>query len=257
MTVKRQGYFYKAQIKNYVMQFMAIFGGFEVMTGQRTNQGSQMISVPIRFGRPDKVVAALLSNNTQTSPIRVPMMSVSVDNLLLNQERMHGTGMERVSTYVPTGGLVPDDIKTIHQMMPVPWDITVSLHVYASNTDQHWQIIEQFMPMFDPLVQIEKSDALYDWTRMTMVELIDGPSFDENIYVQPGADRRFVISTTKFRIPAWIAVPVDIRRDFVEQVRVRIGMITQLDLTEQDIIDDLNSQGAVYEILASDAGLSI
>jgi hypothetical protein len=34
-------------------------------------------------------------------------------------------------------------------------------------------------------------------------------------------------------------------------------MITQLDLTEQDIIDDLNGQGAVYEIFASDAGITI
>jgi hypothetical protein len=111
--------------------------------------------------------------------------------------------------------------------------------------------------MFDPVVQIEKSAGIFDWARMTMVELIDGPTFEENMYMPPGADRRFVISTTKFRIPVWIGVPVDVRRDFVEQIRVRIGMITQLDLTEQDIIDDLNGQGAVYEIFASDAGITI
>ncbi len=257
MTIRRPGYYYDGQIRSYLLHFMAIFGGIQVMTGKRTGQGSQTITVPIIFGQMDAVVAAIMSNNTQTAPTRLPIMSAEIVNLALSNERMHGQGVVRSNTFVPTGGLLPTDMKTIHQRMPVPYTLTLNLNIFASNSDQHLQILEQFLPMFDPLLVIEKSDAIFDWTRQTTVTLTNGPQFAPSPYTPPGADKRIVTSVLQFTMEIWLDTPADVRRDFVESIKIRIGTVHDYSITDEQILADLDGQGIPYETVATDEGLTL
>ena len=144
MAFRRDGYYYNKQITNYILQFMAIFTGLQVQVGKWNTKDEYFISVPIHYGDQDRVVAAILANNTQNTALRLPALSAHMQGLEVAKDRMHGTGTERRNSYVPMGGLVPDDIQVIKQRQPVPYNMTMELAIFASNTDQYLQIIEFF-----------------------------------------------------------------------------------------------------------------
>ena len=188
MAFKRDGYYYDKQITNFILQFMAIFSGLQVQVGKWGTEDESLISVPIHYGDADRVVAAIMADNTQNKPIRLPVMSAAIRGFDVALNRMHGTGTERRNTYVPVGGLVPDDMIVVHQRTPTPYDMEVELSIWVSNNDQHFQILEQIMPLFDPQLNIQTSDAVFDMARLTSVTLTSGPTLDANY--PSGTDRR-------------------------------------------------------------------
>lgn len=245
MAYRREGYYYDAQLKNYILQFMAIFSGLQVQIGKWNTQDERLISVPVHYGHMDRVVAAIMSENTQNKPLRLPMMSAYLRSFNIDPERMAGTGFERRQAYTPVGGLVPDDIKVIHQRKPVPYKLELDLSIYASNTDQHFQIVEQILPLFDPQLNIQTSDGIFDWTRLTHV-MLKGISNDSNYPI--GTDRRIVQSTMQFEMPVWIDTPADVRSDFIKRILVRIGTIDTDSNDSFEIIGDLDGQNIPYEV---------
>jgi hypothetical protein len=252
MAIQKTGYYYDNQITDYIVQFMAIFTGLQVSIGNKSLE--PLITVPIHYGHKDRVVAGIVSQNTQNAPIRLPVMSAYLRNLKLAENRMKGTGTERRSTYVPTGGLVPTDIKVVHQRMPVPYNLELDLSIYVSNTDQHFQILEQILPLFDPQLQIQTSDAPFDWTRLSHVKLTD-INMETNHPI--GTDRRIIQSTISFEMPIWIDTPADIRRDFIEQIYLRIGVVNLGDVSNYDIIAELDDQQIPYTLVATSTDLPL
>lgn len=253
MAFQKTGYYYNQQIRNYILQFMAIFTDLQVMIGKSaTDNDFQLISVPIHYGHQDRVVAAILADNTQNTPIRLPTMSAYMRGFAIAENRMKGTGTERRTAYVPTGGLVPDDIKVIHQRMPVPYDLTMELSLYASNTEQHLQMLEQILILFDPQLQFQTDDAPFNWTRLSHVKIQD-ITLETNFPI--GTDRRIIQSTIVFEMPIWLDTPADVRRDFVAQVLMRVGVINFESKNSYDILAELDNQGAVYNVIATDETL--
>lgn len=255
MAIQKQAYWYNDQLKRYITQFMAIFSGLQVQIGKNSQSSSNsLIPVTIHYGSHDRVVAALMSDNTQNKPLRLPMMTAYMENLDLAQDLMHGVGVERRSSYVPTGGLLPDDVKVVHQRSPIPYKMTVQLGIYASNTDQHFQILEQILMLFDPQLMIQTSDSVFDWTRLTTVKLMN-MSMDQQYPV--GTDRRIIQSTIRFEMPVYLASPADIRQDFIKSIKLRIGMVDTALVESGDIVAALDELGIVYDEWAngSDVGL--
>lgn len=220
-----QGYFYSKQLKSYLGMFMAIFAGLHVETGKRGDGETRFMKVPVVYGSKDRVVAAVLGEHTQNKPIQLPVMSAYMRNLQIAPERMKGSGLERSSVHVPQGGLLPDDVVNLKQRMPVPYNMDVELSVYTSNLDQHWQILEQIMMLFDPSVQIERSDSVYDWAKNVIVTLTD-LDFDENY--PAGTERRKIQTTLRFQMPIWIESPASYKNDVVKVIKLRIQAMTDL-----------------------------
>lgn len=246
MAFQKNGYYYDQQIKRWTLQFMAIFQGLQVQVGKWNTESDRLIDVPIHFGSPDKVVAALIANNTQNQPLRLPVMAAQIASINIATDRMHGTGVQRRETYVPTGGLIPDDMRVIHQRMPVPYDLEMKLGICVSNTDQHLQIIEQILPLFDPQLQIQSNDSIFSMTKLTTVELTGGPVFEQNTLLT--TDTRIIQSMLTFKMPIWIEIPADVRRDFIEKIYIRIGAVNTAAATNEEIVLELDQQGIPYEL---------
>lgn len=246
MTITQDGYFYNGQLTTYVRQFMAIFAGLQVMVGRNSTEEERLIEVPIAYGDRDRVVAAIIAENTQNKMLRLPMMSAHLRNLTLAVgERAHGTGAERRNTYVPVGGLIPDDMQVVYQRMPTPYDIEMELGIYASNTDQHHQILEQILPLFDPTLQIQTSTSVMDWKRINQVELT-GVQVDTNYPI--GTERRIIQSTLTFKLPIWLDIPADVRTNIIKRIYLRIGAVSTGANTSEQIIDEIDAQGIPYEL---------
>lgn len=240
-----QGYYYNRQIKRYIGVFMAVFAGLQVETGKREDGKTRFLSVPVVYGSKDRVVAGILADHTQNKPIRLPTMSVYMRNMDLATDRMKGSGTIRNTPHVPAGGLLPDDVTNLKQRMPVPYDLDLELSIYTSNMDQHMQIIEQITMLFDPSIQIERSDSPYDWGKDIVITL-RGIDFDENY--PAGVERRKIQTNIRFTMPIWIESPAEYRNDLVKTIKLRIQAMNDMAEFYESVAIAEDSD---YEIIAT------
>jgi len=239
-------FFYDQQISRYLIHFMMIFSGMQVRVGKNETKEERLIPVPIHYGSKDKVTASILAENTQNKPIRLPVMSTYLTAVELAPELRKGVGQVERFPVLPRGGVLPDDITIVKRMMPVPYWATTEVVIHTSNMDQHHQILEQILMIFDPILQVQTSDAPFDWTKIVMVELI-GISFDENY--PAGTDRRNITSTLTFRYPIWISAPSELKKNFVKELHIRLSIVDTDVPLDQHLSENLNAENIVADIL--------
>ena len=233
---------------------MAIFSEMQVMIGKRGDREESLIPTTIHYGHQDRIVASIIADNTQNTPLRLPAMSAMITAIGLAPDLYKGVGGERRNTYVPVGGLLPDDIKVVHQRMPVPYRLGMELVLYASNTDQHLQMLEQILMIFDPELTVQKSDGPFDWARLTSVVLKD-ISMDTNY--PSGVDSRIIQSTLTFDMPIYIDTPADVRANVVRKIFLRVGAVSTATDNNYEAVAELDRQGINYKLLFTEDDLTV
>lgn len=239
-------FWYNSQLRKYIVQMASVFAGIKIRVGWNDDKEPRLAPVPIKNASKDRVVAAIKGENTQNVPIRLPMMSIQLMNIEMAPEMRHGVAQQRRDTFMSTGGKFPDDIRVVDQRMPVPYKGMFEVSIWTSNQDQHYQIIEQILTLFDPTLQIQRSDEPFDWTKLSYVELTS-INFEEN--TPAGTERREIQTSLQFSTNIYLEVPTVVHDKFVKEIHVRIGTIgtdTNYDNSYQ-IISDLDSQGFEYE----------
>jgi hypothetical protein len=235
-----QYYFYEQQLRSYLLQFVSIFYGLRVKTGKGSCDEEQFISVPIVIGHRDRVVTALMSGNTSNRSFSLPTMSVHLQALSMAPERRRNPGILDQRTTLPVGGVFPDDLTVVKRAFPIPFNSTIELSIYTSNTDQLYQILEQVLVLFNPDLQIQKSDGPFDWTRITRVELTD-ISNEENY--PSSTDNRIIQWTLSFEMPIYLSVPMGIKDDLVRKIVIQIGDLDKISIDEVDVTGNLTPFG--------------
>lgn len=239
-------YYFAAQLKRYITQFSAIFAGLKVRVGASAGQESRLIRVPVVYGSQDRVVAWIKGEQTQNKPLRLPTMSTFLRGIRLAPELRKGVGATRRFTVARNdGNAFPENVGVVYQQMPIPYVGTFELNVFASNTLQHQQIMEQLLVLFDPQLQIQTSDDPVDWTQITTVTL-QNVQWDVNF--PAGADRRILQSTLQFEVVFYLAGPAEFKKQFIENIKIRLAVVptdTNFNST-QDVLDQLDDQNTVY-----------
>lgn len=226
-----RNFFYDGQIRSYLVQFCSIFYGLQVQTGIGECDVPEFISVPTVVGSKDRVVAAVMSGNTQNRMFSLPAMAANITAISLAPERRKGFGIVDQRVTLKKGGVFPADLTTVKRAVPVPYNMTVELSIYASNSQQMHQILEQILVLFNPDLQIQRTDAAFDWTRITRVELTDIAN-EENY--PSGTERRMIVWTLTFEIPIYLSIPMGVKDDLVRKVIVRISDLSGSNLNEVD-----------------------
>jgi len=226
-----QNYWYDGQVRQFLLQFVAIFHGLQVQTGKGECDVPEMISVPVVVGNKDRVVAAILQGNTHNRMFSLPTMAVHINGLEIAEDRRRAPGMVDQRTHLEVGGIFPNDLTVVKRVMPVPYNMAMELSIYASNSDQLWQILEQILVLFNPDIQIQKSDGEFDWTKITRVILTDINN-EENY--PTGTDRRLTVWTLNFLMPIWLSIPMGARDDLVRKIIIQIGELDTITLDEVD-----------------------
>lgn len=234
-------YYYNKQIQKYIVQFMSVFQHLKVKTGQRNNGEIKSINIPISYGSKDRVTAAIKAGNTQNKPVVIPTMSTYMRNIALAPDRIKGRNTTTRNTSLPQGGIFPDDIQVIERQMPIPYNLTMELSLYVSNMDQHFQALEQILMLFDPILQIQTNDSMFDWTKITNIELQD-INLEENHPIN--LDRRVIITTMSFKVPIWISLPADIKTNYVKKIFTRVSALDAVDF--DNVVDAFDLQGLEY-----------
>ena len=236
-------YYYNKQLKKFITGFANVFVGLHVTAGLDACGEPTMMEVPIRYGSSDRVVAALGADNTQNKQFNLPVMSCYMTGLEMNPDRLHGVNTVDTRKFMEQGGVFPTDLKAIKRVMPIPYDMQMELSIYASNSDQMYQILEQILIMFNYDLQLQFNDAMFDWTKITKINLL-GISNEENYPM--GVDRRAIVWTFQMSMPIWLSPPLEIRREIISAIQIRLGNIETLTLDEVDAEGNLVPFSEVY-----------
>ena len=79
-------YFYDAQLRRYLLQFMRIFSGFQVAEGVR-NGTTNYNKVPVRYADMQRMVAHILTKGSENMVNSTPFLACNVTSLLVARDR--------------------------------------------------------------------------------------------------------------------------------------------------------------------------
>jgi len=215
-------WFYDGQIRRYLTQTIRVLSNFVVKYGDGT-----LVRIPVMYGDADRQAASIIRQNTENKVSSVPRISVYITGLTLDRERMSD------SSYVGKVHIRERDIQedagrptynqsqgknyTVERLMPTPFNLKMKVDIWAANTDQKLQILEQILVLFNPSLELQTTDNYVDWTSLTVLNLTDINWSSRQVPV--GVDTPIDIGTLTVDTPIWISPPVKVKH---------LGVITKI-----------------------------
>jgi hypothetical protein len=210
-------YFYSGQTRRFLQQFIRMLSNFQVAMGKDDNGNSVLLQVPIYYGDSSRQAATILRNNSENSLPTVPAMSVYISAMRYDQKRMQEPFFVskmhlRYRDVDQTGNLTATlgDTVTVERLMPVPYNLTLKVDIWTSNTDQKLQLLEQISVLFNPSLEIQSTDNYVDWTSLTYITLNDLNFSSRSVPI--GTEDPIDIATLTFELPVWYSAPAKVKR---------------------------------------------
>ena len=205
-------YWYDAQLRRYLLQFMRIFSGFKVSEGLRDG-ATHYNKVPVRYADMQRMVAHILTKGSENLVNSTPFISASIQSLLIARDRTQDPMLiskvqvaERqfdssTNSYKTDSGSqsFPGNLYSTDRYMPVPYNLTMNIDIWSGNTDQKLQLLEQVLILFNPSIQLQQNQNPLDWTSLYEVELTDIQW--SNRSVPAGVDETIDVATLTFLLP--------------------------------------------------------
>jgi len=206
-------HFYDGQIRKYITQITRVMSGFSVKNGD-----GSLKSIPVSYGDLTRQVANIIKENSENKLPTVPRMAVYITNIEIDRTRTSDASFvdkvnirertydENGKEYLNTQG----KNYTVERLYPAPFLLSVNVDIWASNTDQKLQILEQLLVLFRPSLELQTTDNYVDWTSLTVLHLTDVRWSNRTIPV--GLDSEIDIATLSFETPIFIAPPAKVKK---------------------------------------------
>lgn len=206
-------FFYNGQIRRYITQLMRIMSNFAVKDGK-----GDLRTVPVMYGDLTRQVANIIRDNSENKLPSAPRISVYITNLELDSSRFSDTTYvqktnirkrnfdHETNSYINTQGAN----YTVERLLPTPYILKTNVDIWASNTDQKLQILEQILYWFQPSLELQTTDNFLDWTSITTLTLDNIQYSNRSIPV--GVESEIDIATLSFSIPIYISPPAKVKK---------------------------------------------
>jgi len=229
-------FFYDAQVRRYLLQFMRIFSDIRVRNGPDANGLYTIQRVPILYGDPSWMVAQIIKGQSENTLIPSPIFSAYIDSIKMNDNRRQDSQfVGKVSTVerkfnpqTQTYSSEPGVRQDVERYMPVPWDITFKLDCWTTNPTTKLQIFEQIAVIFNKSIQLQQNSNLLDWTSIFEVWMDDFTWTNRSI--PAGGEEERDVMSFKFKVEAWINPPAKLKRS---------GLIAEI-VTQVYNVSDVN-----------------
>ena len=154
-------HFYDGQIRRYTTQMMRILSNFPVKDGD-----GQVKDVPVMYGDLTRQVANIIRENSENKLPSAPRKSVYITGLELDKDRLTDATYTRnvnirERAYDETNGEYLNQegkAYTVERLIPTPYLMRVNADIWATNTDQKLQILEQILVLFNPSLEMQTTD---------------------------------------------------------------------------------------------------
>ena len=221
MAGKNLDWWYDEQLKRYLIQLIRVFSNFKVE--ENTNKGKHYNRVPCRYGDMNRMVASILRNNSENVINSAPFITVTIGSLQIARDRtldpfLMVTEQVAEREYKPATNsydTVQGNLYSTQKFMPVPYNLTINVDIWTTNTDTKMQIMEQLLILFNPSLQLSQNDNPLDWTNIYELELIDINWTSRAI--PAGVDEQLDIATLNFAVPIWLSPPAKVKRQSIIQ----------------------------------------
>lgn len=138
---------YNALTRKYIDTFGTMFNNLFISRVDSNNNELGTIQIPIDYASKEKYMYRIKQYLDLDKPIQIalPRMSYELTDLKYDSSRKQNTMLKQ---YTQTSGGTPYNYNT--QYIGVPYNLSFSLFIYARNTTDALQIVEQLLPMFPP-----------------------------------------------------------------------------------------------------------
>lgn len=211
-------YFYDNQVRRFLTQFAAILSNIDVQYGSDPKGNPILHRVPVVYGDGSRQVAAAISNNSSSVLPTVPMISYYISGMKYDQKRTQDpyfidkvnirqrTFNRDTGHYETTQG----NAFTVERIMPVPYNLSVTVDIWTSSINQKLEIFEQLGVLFNPSVEIQGTDNFIDWTSLSVVYQDDLNWTSRS--VPQGSSNNIDVLTWRFSMPIWISSPIKVKK---------------------------------------------
>ncbi len=221
MAGKNLDYWYDAQVKRYLQQIIRVFSNFQV--AENTENGKHYNRVPARYADQSRMVASILRNNSENVINSAPFIALSIQSIQPARDRIHEPSLvdtqqiaeRKFNTATQEYEQSQGNVYTTQRYMPVPYNMTLQVDLWSTNTDTKLQILEQIWVIFNPTLQLQANDNPLDWTSIFELELTDIQWSSRSM--PAGVDESIDIATMTFTAPIWISPPAKVKRQTIIQ----------------------------------------
>ena len=206
-------HFYDGQIRRYTTQMMRILSNFPVKDGKGITK-----DVPVTYGDLTRQVASIIRDNSENKLPSVPRIAVYITGLELDKDRLADATYTR-KTNIRERAYDEDNNEylnyqgknyTVERLIPTPYMMRLNADIWASNTDQKLQLLEQILVLFNPSLEMQTTDNFIDWTSITVVNLENVQWSNRSVPI--GVDSEIDIATLTFSIPIYISPPTKVKK---------------------------------------------
>lgn len=241
-------WWYDAQIKRYLIQLVRVFSHFEVR--EFTENGEVFNRIPVKYADSSRMVQHILRNNSENVIQSAPQITLGIQSIAMARERSQEPFYndtqqvaerewdKQTNSYTSNQG----NLYTLQRYMPSPYNLTIQVDIWTTNTDTKLQILEQLFVLFNPSIQLQTNDNPLDWANVFEIELTDIQWSNRSI--PAGVDEQLDIATLTFQVPIWISPPAKVTRQKIIQ-----RILT--DVYSVDNSDNLNYDSDFYDFFGS------
>lgn len=230
MPVQIEEVYHSKQIERYLSQVIRAFSNFQVKDGVVRNGKVNIERVPAIFGSPSRIVAALMSNDNEFKNVKVPMMSVGLTALEIDDEAKLNRYHRNELTYreTSTGQLTNFDRRVGHALR-----MQIELNIWASSVSQLMEIFEQVALTFNPEVTIQKSTDVHDSDYITSIRL---EGIQSDISYPLGESNRTTNMALQFSVPIRLSYPHHMK-DPLESIKVAVFQTDEERVNDEGYLD--------------------
>ena len=245
-------YFYDKQLRRYIQQFIRIFAGFQVAMHSDAEGNVVYQTAPVRYGDVSRMAAHIVRENSENMTQTTPFISCHVTGLETAPDRRTSPQYEETVPVFEkkfdeaTGSYINEqgNAYSITRHQPVPYNLTMQVDVWTSNTEQKLQLLEQILVLFNPTLNIHTSNNPLDWSTLSYVELI--ASTWSVRAIPSGIDDIIDISTLTFTMPVLINPPAKVTKQSIIHT-----IIDNIDDVDEAGLDALRAGGSYNPLFTS------
>jgi len=206
-------HFYDGQIRRYITQMVRLMSNFSYKDGN-----GELTQIPVMYGDMTRMVSSIIRDNSENKIPSAPRMSVYVTGLEMDRTRTSDSSYVnkvniRERAYDADGEEYLNyqgKNYTVERLMPTPYNLTMNVDIWSTNTEQKLQILEQILVLFNPSLEIQTTDNYIDWTSLSVVHLESMTFSSRSIPV--GVDSEIDVANMTFSTPIYISPPVKVKR---------------------------------------------
>lgn len=249
-------YFYDNQIRRYLEQVVRIFSNFKVKVGDSADGYPIYRTVPVNYGDISRMAGHIFKNNSENVLNTAPFFSVYITDMSMAPERRTYQQYKEDSIVTEkkfdevSGEYINEEGERyqITRHNPIPYNMTINLDIWTTNTDQKLQLYEQVSMLFNPDINLKTNSNPVDWSSLTYMEMINQTWSGRSI--PSGTDEVMDIATFQFKLPILINPPTKVKKEtLIKTIINKLDVVNEENLKFFDANEPFETQYRAYNII--------